>query len=108
MDGIWESEELQNVEKLEDEASTNAESDVQQEIFSSLSEVLRVKTWAILDIEYIQTTRSHKCLRKLYMLEKGAFSSLEEEFFPCLQYQKEDKSDFVTEIGRFFKGNIYL
>ena len=75
------------VEKLEIKASTDVEPGIQDEFFSSLSDVLRVKAWAILDIEYIQTTRSHKCIRKLYMLEKGAFSSLEHEFYPCRQYQ---------------------
>ena len=104
-DEIWESEELQNVEKSEDEASANAEPVIQHEIFSSLSEVLRIKTWAILDIEYIQTTRTHKCIRKLYMLEKGTFSNLEQEFFPCLQYHDLERR--YQKSFRFCRAHIH-
>ena len=103
MDDIEESALLQNIEKLE--VKTNAEPDIQNEIFSSLSEVLRVKAWAILDIEYIQTTRTHKCIRKLYMLEKGAFSSLEQEFFPCIQYEELERK--YQKSFRFCRKHIH-
>ena len=105
MDDIGESEQLQNIGELEIKTSMNAESDIQQEFFSSLSEVLRVKTWAILDVEYIQTTRSHKCIRKFYMLEKGAFSSLEQEFYPCLQYQDLERR--YQKSFRFCRAHIH-
>ena len=100
-----ESEELQNIGKLDVKTSMNVESDIQQEFFSSLCEVLRVKTWAILDVEYIQTTRSHKCIRKLYMLEKGASSNLEQEFYPCLQYQDLERR--YQKSFRFCRAHIH-
>ena len=46
-------------------------------------EHIKTKNWAILDIEYIQCTRTHKCVRKLYMLAKDGYMNLLLEFFPC-------------------------
>ena len=44
---------------------------------------LNEKNWALLDIEYIQCTRTHKCIRKLYILAKDGYTDLKLEFFPC-------------------------
>ena len=37
------------------EVQTGANAVIEQEFFSSLSDVQRVKTWATLNVEYIQT-----------------------------------------------------
>ena len=44
---------------------------------------LNEKNWALLDIEYIQCTHTHKCIRKLYILAKDGYTDLKLEFFPC-------------------------
>ena len=74
MEQNTQTEGLQNME--EPAVSARLEPCIQHEIFSSFSEVLRLKTWAILDIEFIQTSSVHKCIRKIYILEKGTFSNL--------------------------------
>ena len=51
----------------------------QQEAKQRLNE----KNWALLDIEYIQCTRTHKCIRKLYILARDGFTDLKLEFHPC-------------------------
>ena len=54
-------------------------------------EYVKTKNWALLDIEYIQCTRTHKCVRKLYMLAKDGYMDLLLEFFPCEPLHKLDK-----------------
>ena len=54
-------------------------------------EVLREKNWALLDIEYIQSTRTHKCYRKLYILSNHGFTDLELDFYSCMTFKDLDK-----------------
>ena len=49
---------------------------------------LNEKNWALLDIEYIQTTKSHQCVRKLYILTNDGFTDLKLECHPCLQFKR--------------------
>ena len=51
-----------------------------------LRSLLIESSWAIMDIEYIQTSRSHQCIRKLYILAKNGNEKLESEFYPCTRY----------------------
>ena len=52
---------------------------------------LRKNNWAIMDIEYIQCTRIHKCTRKLYLMMKDGCTTMEMEFFPCKLYKELEK-----------------
>ena len=56
-----------------------------------LKELMREQNWAILDIEYIQTGKEHRCVRKLYMLAKNGFIDKELEFHPCIRYKSMSK-----------------
>lgn len=40
-----------------------------------------------MDIEYIQTSNSHKCVRKLYLLASDGATDLERDFYPCKRYR---------------------
>ena len=40
-----------------------------------------------MDIEYIQTSNSHKCVRKLYLLASDGDTDLERDFYPCKRYR---------------------
>ena len=53
-----------------------------------LKELMRVKNWALMDVEYIQISKDHRCVRKLYMLAKDGYTERELEFFPCVPYSK--------------------
>ena len=48
---------------------------------------LKTRNWMIMDIEYIQTSRKHQCIRKLYMLSKNGSTESELEFYPCVRYK---------------------
>ena len=52
---------------------------------------LRRNIWAIVDIEYVQCTRTHKCIRKLYILANDGFTDMEMEFYPCKLYEELKK-----------------
>ena len=54
-------------------------------------ELMYDKNWALMDIEYIQTSRDHRCIRKLYILAKDGFTDRELEFHPCVRYRSMDK-----------------
>ena len=45
------------------------------------------RNWALLDIEYVQTSKSHQCIRKLYILAKDGFTDLKLEFHPCKRFR---------------------
>ena len=55
-------------------------------MMEGLKDLMRKKNWAIMDVEYIQTSREHRCIRKLYILAKGGFTDRELEFHPCVRY----------------------
>ena len=56
-----------------------------------LTELMQELNWAMLDIEYIQTSKEHRCVRKLYMLAKNGFMDKELEFHPCIRYKSMKK-----------------
>ena len=56
-----------------------------------IKELTKEKNWAILDVEYIQISREHRCIRKLYLLAKNGFTESEMEFYPCIRYRYLDK-----------------
>ena len=58
---------------------------------NSSIELLNETNWAIMDIEYITTSKTHRCVRKLYILSKNGKDELEVEFFPCAQYKELEK-----------------
>lgn len=45
------------------------------------------RNWALLDMEYIQTSKSHQCIRKLYILAKDGFTDLKLNLYPCKKFQ---------------------
>ena len=48
------------------------------------------KTCAILDVEFIITSSSHRCIRKLYILAENGYTEMEMEFYPCKRYNELD------------------
>ena len=68
-------------------------------------ELLIEKYWALLDIEFIRTSSTHQCIRKLYILEKNGYTDMELEFYPCQRY-----SELVIKYQksfRFCRAHIY-
>ena len=45
------------------------------------------KRWALLDVEFIRISATHRCIRKLYILCDNGFIDMELEFFPCVRYK---------------------
>ena len=63
------------------------------------TELLMEKRWALLDVEFIQVTDTHRCIRKMYILAKNGYDESEMEFYPCKQYkdlEKNIKNVFVS------------
>ena len=56
--------------------------DRQQEVINTL----KFKKWALMDIEYIQSSYTHKCIRKLYVLTGDGKWDMEVDFYPCVSY----------------------
>ena len=49
-------------------------------------ELFYEKNWAIMDVEYISTSKTHRCIRKLYILEENGYTDMELDFYPCERY----------------------
>ena len=56
-----------------------------------VAKLMKEKNWALMDIEYIQTLKNHRCIRKLYILAKDGFTEKELEFYPCIRYSQMKK-----------------
>ena len=54
-------------------------------------EYFNAKNWTLLDIEYIQCTRTHRCIRKFYILAKNGYTDLQLECIPCEPLHKLEK-----------------
>ena len=52
-----------------------------------LADLMIAQNFAILDIEYIQTRKNHKCIRKIHILAKNGFTKLTKEFYPCWKFR---------------------
>ena len=67
--------------------------------------MLKEMNWAIMDVEYIQTSKTHKCVRKLYILAKDGFTDLEIEFYPCIKYAELEEK--YQRSFRFCKSRVH-
>ena len=75
------------------------------DVLARIMEMLREKSWALLDIEFIQSTRDHKCYRKLYILSYDGFTALELDFFPCRTFKDLDRR--YKKSFRFCRAHIH-
>ena len=75
---------------------------MEQHIFKDMMEE---KNFAIMDIEYIQTSETHRCIRKLNILGKDGFTVRELEFYPCKRYAELEK--FHQRSFRFCQNQIH-
>ncbi len=53
-----------------------------------LRELLTSCNFAIMDIEGIQSTKEHKCIRKISILVKDGYTNITREFIPCLRFRQ--------------------
>ena len=68
-------------------------------------ELLKEKNWALMDIEYIQTSKSHQCVRKLYILVANGYDNLELDLYPCVRYK--DLATKYQQSFRFCKRKVH-
>ena len=62
------------------------QTDVNVKIQTEYLEILR-KNYILLDMEMIQISKDHACVRKLYSLSKDGKRDLEMEFIPCKKFE---------------------
>ena len=70
-----------------------------------VEERMHQDNFAILDIEYIRISKTHCCVRKLYMLAKNGYDELEMEFYPCVRF--EDLKKQYQRSFRFCRNYIH-
>ena len=58
-----------------------------------------------MDIEFIRTSPTHRCIRKIYILAKNGIDELELEFYPCKRY--EDLEPKYQRSFRFCRDYIH-
>ena len=78
-------------------------SDIQTSKMEQITEF--TKNWALMDVEYIQTSSTHRCIRKIYLLMKDGSTDLEMEFYPCTQYKKLESR--YQRAFRFCRNHIH-
>ena len=71
----------------------------------TFKEMMKEKNFAIMDIEYIQTSKTHRCIRKMYILGKDGYTDMELEFYPCKPYKDLEK--FHQRSFRFCQNHIH-
>ena len=68
----------------------NASPDSKAAIFPNTTEQVKLlaeKRWCLLDVEFIQTSSTHRCIRKIYALEQNGRTNIESDFYPCKRYK---------------------
>ena len=70
-----------------------------------VAEMMGEKNWAIMDIEYIRTSKTHRCVRKLYILAKDGLIDLELGFYPCKRYSEIERK--YQQSFRFCRAHIH-
>ena len=68
-------------------------------------QMMKEKNWAIMDIEYIRTSNTHRCIRKLYILAKNGIDEMEVDFYPCKRYK--DLERWHQRSFRFCRNHIH-
>ena len=56
-----------------------------------MKKMMKEKIFAIMGIEYIRTSETHRCIRKMYILAKDGYTDMELEFYPCKRYGNLEK-----------------
>ena len=72
---------------------------------ATLINALKTKRWALMDIEYIQTRKTHQCIRKMFILTGDGEYDMEAEFDPCVRYRS--LPDKYQRAFRHCKANIH-
>ena len=70
-----------------------------------VAELMKENNYAIMDIEYIRTSKTHRCVRKLYILAKNGYDDVEVDFCPCVQYK--DMPSGYRRSFRFCRNHIH-
>ena len=68
-------------------------------------ELMKEKNWALMDIEYIRTSQTHRCIRKLYIIAKDGYTDMELDFYPCKPYKDLEKR--YQRSFRFCRAHIH-
>ena len=55
----------------------------QEQEMEQIIMVMKEKNIAILDVEFIQSSKYHKCVRKFYILANDGYTDMELDFRPC-------------------------
>ncbi len=71
----------------------------------TVKKMMKEKNFAIMDIEYIQTSENHRCIRKLYILGKDGFTDLELDCYPCVR--SKDLTKWYQRSFRFCQNHIH-
>ena len=69
------------------------------------AEIFKEKNWALMDVEYIRTSSTHRCIRKIYILAKNGSDEMEMEFYPCTSYK--DLESRYQRAFRFCRNHIH-
>ena len=65
---------------------------IQTDVNIKIQQDILQRKYILLDMEMVQTSKNHACVRKLYALSKDGERDLEMEFIPCVEFkQMEDK-----------------
>ena len=70
-------------------------SDVKKFVDSKYLKIVK-RRYILLDMEMIQTSKNHACVRKLYALDKDRKRQIEMEFIPCKKYEELDEKYQVS------------
>ena len=68
-------------------------------------ELLLKRHWALLDVEFIRISSTHRCIRKLYILTENGQSNMELEFLPCVPYSQLERK--YQKSFNFCRRNIH-
>ena len=56
-----------------------------------VAEIMKSRNWALMHIEYIRISPTHRCIRKIYILADDGVTDMECDFYPCIRLKDLEK-----------------
>lgn len=64
---------------------------IQTDVNIKIQQDILQRKYILLDMEMVQTSKNHACVRKLYALSKDGERDLEMEFIPCVEFKTDGR-----------------
>ena len=78
---------LTTLSKKKHHFESRSNKEANSDSMNNIIRMMRENNFALMDIEYIEISTDHRCIRKLYILAKDGFTDFHSDFYACKGYK---------------------